>query len=383
MKKSDTIATLAGALAKAQGQFPAIERTSKVDFTTKSGAKIKYSYAPLPDIIKACKKPLSDNELSVMQHIWTRGKDERVVIETVLCHSSGEWVSSSFTMTGTANDPQAMGSLITYGRRYGLSSILGVSADEDDDALSQKAEAPAQFKPPMKDGSPLNQPPGKPPEKSPTQEHWCKEHDTEFFMKGKMKSFAHPVKDSEDNQTYDGNGKPLWCQEHTPEPSQSTQSPTKGEYSSKPPEAEIVAPTEPETEVPEPKEITYIGQKEHLPMGEYEGQELTIVETEQVIVWHQSDPNTGRWLGKVAPQNAEMEAGLNQEGLTMKPEPVTVTEPEEVPADMQAFLTWVSSHGKKYGPTWLSNQFHVTPDDLKDDTLRAKLYADVKTMMNW
>jgi len=224
MKKSSTIAALAGALAKAQGQFPAIERTAKVDFTTKSGAKIKYSYAPLPDIIKACKKPLSDNELSLMQHIWTRGKDEKVVIETVLCHSSGEWVSSSFTMTGNANDPQAMGSLITYGRRYGMSSILGISADEDDDALSQRQpDKPAQYKPQMKDGSPLNQP----PEKPSNQWHWCDEHDTEFFKSPKMKSYAHLVKDKEGNNIYDENGKPLWCHEHRePEPPQSTEKPT-------------------------------------------------------------------------------------------------------------------------------------------------------------
>jgi len=136
MKRTATIGALAGALAKAQGQFPPIERTAKVDFATRAGAKIKYSYAPLPDIIKACKKPLSDNELSVMQHIYTRG-DDRVVIETVLAHSSGEWVSSCFTMVGESKDPQAMGSLITYGRRYGYSSILNISADEDDDALSQ------------------------------------------------------------------------------------------------------------------------------------------------------------------------------------------------------------------------------------------------------
>jgi len=223
MKKSNTIAALAGALTKAQGQFPGIERTAKVDFTTKSGAKIKYSYAPLSDIIKACKKPLSDNELSLMQHIWTRGKDGKIVIETVLCHSSGEWVSSSFTI-GNAGDPQAMGSLMTYGRRYGMSSILGISADEDDDALSQRhpekstPEKPVQDKPTM----------------VPDGQHWCQEHDTEFFMKGKMKSFAHPVKDKEGNQIYDENGKPVWCYKHTeppPEATESTEKPTKGEFS--------------------------------------------------------------------------------------------------------------------------------------------------------
>jgi len=180
MEKSESITALAGALAKAQSQFPPIERTEKVDYATRSNAKIKYSYAPLSEIIKACKKALGENELSVVQAIHS--EDGRVIIETMLAHSSGEWLSSSYNIVGQASDPQTMGSLITYGRRYGLSGMLNIAADEDDDAK--------------------NVPESKPVDKT---EHWCAEHNTAFFKRGKMKSYAHPIGDTG-----------TWCYERTP-----------------------------------------------------------------------------------------------------------------------------------------------------------------------
>lgn len=54
-------------------------------------------------------------------------------------------------------------------------------------------------------------------EKEDKSKHWCKEHQTKFFKRGKMTSFAHPVKDSEGNPKLDDNGKPIWCHEHKPD----------------------------------------------------------------------------------------------------------------------------------------------------------------------
>jgi hypothetical protein len=52
----------------------------------------------------------------------------------VLSHESGEWIQSSLSLPLAKHDPQGVGSAITYGRRYGLSAIVGIVADVDDDA---------------------------------------------------------------------------------------------------------------------------------------------------------------------------------------------------------------------------------------------------------
>ena len=60
-------------------------------------------------------------------------------------------------------------------------------------------------------------------------EHYCQKHGVNFFKKGKMQSFAHPVLDAEGKQTYDDKGKPVWCHEHKEEPKKAG-----GEYAESP-----------------------------------------------------------------------------------------------------------------------------------------------------
>ena len=48
-------------------------------------------------------------------------------------HSSGEYIGETYVMTPTKNDPQGLGSAITYQRRYALGAILSLNIDEDDD----------------------------------------------------------------------------------------------------------------------------------------------------------------------------------------------------------------------------------------------------------
>ena len=72
------------------------------------------------------------------------GHDGTVVVETMLTHTSGEWVRSELALPLAKHDPQGVGSAVTYGRRYGLAAIIGVVADVDDDAnhASGKTNAP-------------------------------------------------------------------------------------------------------------------------------------------------------------------------------------------------------------------------------------------------
>jgi hypothetical protein len=77
------------------------------------------------------------------------------VLETTLYHTSGEWISGTQLVNPVKNDPQGLGSAITYARRYSLSAILGLVSDDDDDAnTATKPEPKQEVKAPEKPVSP-------------------------------------------------------------------------------------------------------------------------------------------------------------------------------------------------------------------------------------
>ena len=124
IRRSETLGALALALAKAQAEIRSASRDSENPF-------FKSKYASLASVWEACRAALSSNELAVLQP--TKCAGTRVTITTLLVHSSGEWVAETLTMHAAQNTPQAIGSAITYGRRYGLSAMVGVAAADDDD----------------------------------------------------------------------------------------------------------------------------------------------------------------------------------------------------------------------------------------------------------
>lgn len=127
--RSASIAKLASALAKAQGAMVGAAKDS-------TNPHFKSKYADLASVWDACRKPLASNELSILQPVTADGSS--VTVTTILAHSSGEWIAESLTMTAQQPTPQAVGSTITYGRRYGLSAMVGI-APEDDDAEAATA----------------------------------------------------------------------------------------------------------------------------------------------------------------------------------------------------------------------------------------------------
>jgi hypothetical protein len=132
--KSETIKELATALAKAQAEMPAaIKDKNNPAF---KGTK----YADLGAIWDACRGVLTSNGLSVMQMPEEAG-DGRVGLTTILLHASGEYIGNSISTRIVKDDPQGVGSGLTYLRRYALAAFVGVVADEDDDgnAASQGA----------------------------------------------------------------------------------------------------------------------------------------------------------------------------------------------------------------------------------------------------
>lgn len=126
MDKSDTITELAKALAKAQAAIePATKSSENPHFRSK--------YADLSSVWAACRKPLTDNGLSVVQMPVDAPTPDSVALTTLLLHTSGEYISSTVSAPLTKKDAQGIGSALTYLRRYALSAIIGVVADDDDD----------------------------------------------------------------------------------------------------------------------------------------------------------------------------------------------------------------------------------------------------------
>jgi hypothetical protein len=130
VRRSASIAALAAALAKAQGEMTGALKD-------KTNPHFKSSYADLASVWDAARGPLSKNGLAVLQPPSADGA--RVTVTTILTHSSGEWVESTFTMTATQNTPQGVGSCLTYARRYALASMLGIAPEDDDGNEASKA----------------------------------------------------------------------------------------------------------------------------------------------------------------------------------------------------------------------------------------------------
>ena len=135
MKTSESIKELAAALAKAQGQFIHAKKDADNPF-------FKSRYATLASVLDAAKQPLSDNGLSVVQVIDS-AEGEGMFLETILMHSSGEWMSGKYPIKPVKPDPQSIGSACTYARRYAFSAITGIAADDDDGNSDSQVSAPA------------------------------------------------------------------------------------------------------------------------------------------------------------------------------------------------------------------------------------------------
>ena len=130
MTSSDQVGELAKALAKAQGSMSPPVKNREVAVRSDK-ANYKFKYATLDSVIDACRAPLADNGLAIVQCPEADGN--KVTIVTTLMHESGQWIRDSLTLMAAAIGPQAVGSIISYGRRYAITSMLGLASEEDDD----------------------------------------------------------------------------------------------------------------------------------------------------------------------------------------------------------------------------------------------------------
>jgi hypothetical protein len=124
--QTENLNELAAALTKAQGAMQPAKFNKIVNFSGRS-----YKYADLASIIDAIRKPLSDNGI-----VWTQTieiRDGGLILATMLLHTSGQSLRSEYPLPSSGK-PQEMGSATTYAKRYSLAAIVGIAADDDDDA---------------------------------------------------------------------------------------------------------------------------------------------------------------------------------------------------------------------------------------------------------
>lgn len=130
--QSENINELAAALAIAQGSIG----TAGFD---KVNPHYKSEYSSYDSIRKACQKPLCDNGLCITQMLSMT--DRGRVLITQITHKSGQWIRSELMLPSAEREtPQAIGSSITYAKRYALSALLCIGTGDDDDGERAEAE---------------------------------------------------------------------------------------------------------------------------------------------------------------------------------------------------------------------------------------------------
>ena len=137
-RSSETIGTIAAALAKAQAQLVNPEKSlvGTIRSDQASRSERSFRYAPLSSGLDIVRKTLSQHEIATVQ---TTSIDENagiVRLSTVLAHASGEWIASDWPVCAISETavPHRMGAALTYARRYTLFTLVGIAGEDDLDA---------------------------------------------------------------------------------------------------------------------------------------------------------------------------------------------------------------------------------------------------------
>lgn len=129
--QSSGIKNLAKALSQAQAEYPVIPKNKVAKVKMKTGGEYSYRYADIADVIKAVAPTNAKYGLCFVQIPQTVNRQHQLV--TTVMHESGEFLEGTLDMEPADRSPQSLGSAITYARRYGLSAMLGIATEEDED----------------------------------------------------------------------------------------------------------------------------------------------------------------------------------------------------------------------------------------------------------
>jgi len=138
-RSSPSIAAIASALAKAQSVLINPEKTVTAtirDHRREQGTERTFRYAPLSAGLELARKALGQHEIALVQTTAIDEASRTVRLNSVLAHSSGEWIASDWPVCPMSdmNSPQRMGSALTYARRHALFALVGITGEDDLDA---------------------------------------------------------------------------------------------------------------------------------------------------------------------------------------------------------------------------------------------------------
>jgi hypothetical protein len=133
MTHSEQINEIAAALSLAQRTMRGAKKDS-------SNPHFKSRYADLSSVWDACRDALTAQGLAVVQSAGHQ--DGALVVTTMLVHTSGQWFRDAVMVPVKDSGPQALGSAITYGRRYTLAAFVGVAPEDDDAEAAEARTAP-------------------------------------------------------------------------------------------------------------------------------------------------------------------------------------------------------------------------------------------------
>src|SRR4051794_19038513 len=152
-RSSDSIASIAAALAKAQVELTNPEKslTARMRSPFPREADRTFRYAPLSSGLDIIRKSLGRHEIATIQATAIDKEAGLLRLTTVLAHSSGEWLSSDWPVCQIADiaSAQRVGAALTYARRYALFTLVGIAGEDDLDApdLGAGPNSPADLPP--------------------------------------------------------------------------------------------------------------------------------------------------------------------------------------------------------------------------------------------
>jgi hypothetical protein len=146
-QSGSSIGALAAALAKAQIELvnPEKSMTATLRSDENGGTEQVFHYAPLSSGLEILRKTLGEHDIAILQATVVDQGAGLVNLTTTLCHSSGEWVRSTWPVCSIEDmaSPQRMGAALTYARRYALFTLAGIAGEDDLDAPDLNAPEPA------------------------------------------------------------------------------------------------------------------------------------------------------------------------------------------------------------------------------------------------
>src|SRR6516164_2125617 len=135
-RSSETIGTIAAALAKAQTELTNPEKSLIGAIGSPRNDQRTFRYAPLSSGLDIVRKSLGRHEIATVQTTTLNKETGFIQLTTMLAHSSGEWLSSEWPVCSISETaaPQRMGTALTYARRYALFTLVGIAGEDDLDA---------------------------------------------------------------------------------------------------------------------------------------------------------------------------------------------------------------------------------------------------------